>query len=125
MKIQDLRQRFVTNKKETLDFKAFCKGGSPEYVAAKQKLNDLHLKHQQNSRRNLTAYSLVINPLAFFDLNFMIAAGAVVVVAVLERKLAENGIGFAAFLSGFLHIAFPVIAFGSILFLISKLGVFL
>lgn len=114
---------------ETIEFKTFCSSGSPEFVAAKKKVNDLFREHQKNSsinRRTLTAYSLYINPLAFFDVHFMMAAGAVVLVAVLEKKLAENGIiNFAAILSGFLHIAFPVVAFASILILISKLGVFL
>lgn len=56
----------------------------------------------------------------------MLAAGAVVLVAVLEKKLADNGIiGPAAIISGILKIGFPLVAFGSILILISKLGVFL
>ncbi|WP_342432601.1 hypothetical protein [Neobacillus sp. FSL H8-0543] len=114
---------------ESIDFKTFCKGGSPEYVAAKQKLDNLYQQQQKNSllnRRNLTAYSLYINPLALFDVHFMLAAGAVVLVAVLEKKLADNGIiGPAAIISGILKIGFPLVAFGSILILISKLGVFL
>jgi hypothetical protein len=114
---------------ESIDFKTFCKGGSPEYVAAKQKLDNLYQQQQKNSllnRRNLTAYSLYINPPALFDVHFMLAAGAVVLVAVLEKKLADNGIiGPAAIISGILKIGFPLVAFGSILILISKLGVFL
>jgi hypothetical protein len=79
-----------------------------------------------NKRRNLPAYSLYIKPLAFFDVHFMLVAGAIVLVAILEKKLAENGIiSLAAVLSGALQIAFPLIALGSILNLISKLGVFL
>lgn len=121
---------------EKIDFKTFCEGGSPEYVTAKRKLNDLYRKQQQNSalftrsssdrKKNIVAYSLYINPLAFFDVHFMLAAGCVVLVAILEKKLAENGIiSLAAILSGALQIAFPLIALGSILILISKLGVFL
>jgi hypothetical protein len=126
-----------TNKTEKIDFKTFCEGGSPEYVGAKRKLINLYLEHQRNSqalghmqtpkhRRNLTAFSLYINPLAFFDVHFMLAAGAVVLLAILEKKLAENGIvSLAAVLSGTLQIGFPLVALGSILILISKLGVFL
>jgi hypothetical protein len=114
---------------ETIEFKTFCSSGSPEFVAAKKKVNDLFKEHQKNSsinRRTLTAYSLYINPLAFFDIHFLIAAGCVVLVAVLEKKLADNGIiEPAAILSGILKIGFPLVAFGSILVLISKLGVFL
>lgn len=140
--------RKLFNRTETIDFKTFCKGGSPEYIEAKQKLNDLYLKHKngyhnfvefgpsnfaessifgRNSKHhNLTAYSLYINPLAFFDLHFVLAAGAVVLVAIIEKKLANNGIvGIAAALSGIMQIALPVTAFVAILILISKVGVFL
>ncbi|WP_312474189.1 hypothetical protein [Neobacillus sp.] len=151
---------------ETIDFKTFCEGGSPEYVAAKQKLKKAYQQQQQhnslksqslansrnhtaqskfglgserqsksqtfgdlknnNYRRNLTAYSLFINPLALFDVHFMLAAGAVLLVALIEKKLAENGIiNIAAVLSGALQIGFPLVALGSIIILISKLGVFL
>lgn len=34
---------FVTNRKEIIDFKTFCEGGSPEYVRAKQRLKNFHL----------------------------------------------------------------------------------
>lgn len=127
----------VSNRIETIDFKSFCEGGSPEYVAAKKKLKDLYLNHQisvnirpsniENEKlRSLTAYSLYINPLAFFDVHFMIAAGCVVLVAVLEKKLADNGvIGIAAALSGILRVALPVVAFGSVIYLISQLGAFI
>jgi hypothetical protein len=145
---------FLTNRKETIDFKTFCEGGSPEYVAAKQKLKELYKKHQDGShfrlseiaesarlkveqseemnivqsskQKSFVAYSLYINPLAFFDVHFLLAAGCVVLVAILEKKLADNGIiEPAAILSGILKIGFPLVAFGSILVLISKLGVFL
>jgi hypothetical protein len=124
-----MRKLFIRTEK--IDFKTFCKGGSPEYIAAKKKLKLLYQQQQQNSlinRRNYTAtaYSLYINPLAFFDVHFMLAVGAVVLVAVLEKKLADNGIiGIAAILSGALRIGFPLVALASILILISKLGVFL
>jgi hypothetical protein len=146
---------FVPNRIETLDFKTFCEGGSPEYVAAKQKVNLTYRQQQENSpyksggshnieessllnfepsaehhivqsSMSFSAYSLYINPLAFFDIHFLIAAGCVVLVAVLEKKLADNGIiEPAAILSVILKIGFPLVAFGSILVLISKLGVFL
>lgn len=129
-----MRKLFARTEK--IDFKTFCEGGSPEYVAAKKKLNKLFLRQQQDrvststdslpNRRNLNAYSLYINPLAFFDVHFFIAATSVVLIAVLEKKLAENGvIGMAAVLSGALRIGFPLVALASILLLISKLGVFL
>jgi hypothetical protein len=122
-------KNLFTKRIETIDFKAFCPSGSSEFVAAKQKLNSLFRQQQQNSLLNCHSITLIpstINPLAFFDVHFLIAAGAVVLISVLEKKLAENGIvDIAVILSGTLQIAFPVIAFASILILISKLGVFL
>lgn len=122
-------KKLIKPRTETIEFKKFCSSGSPEFVAAKKKVNDLFKEHQKNSsinRRTLTAYSLYINPLAFFDIHFLIAAGCVVLVAVLEKKLADNGIiEPAAILNGILKVGFPLVAFGSILVLISKLGVFL
>lgn len=104
---------FVSNSVETLNFRDFMKKESTKKEKTTPKTP------------NFTAYSLYINPLAFFDLNFILAAGAVVLIAIIEKKLASHGIGFASFLSGFLYIAFPVVAVGSFLYLISKLGVFL
>jgi hypothetical protein len=122
-------KRLFKPRTETIEFKTFCSTGSPEFIAAKKKVNDLFKEHQKNSsinRRTLPVYSLYINPLAFFDIHFMMAAGAVVLVAILEKKLAENGIiNLAAILSGVLQVAFPAVAFASIIILISKLGVFL
>lgn len=112
-----MKMPYVSNRTKTIDFKAFCKGITK---------NEESQSGYTHNCRTITAYSLAINPLAFFDVHFMLAAGAVVLVAVLERKLAENGIiNLAAVLSGALRIAFPVVAFASLLVLISKLGVFL
>jgi hypothetical protein len=174
MKTKALNSQFFFNPVETLDFKTFCEGGSPEYVTAKQKLKELYQKHQEGvgccavssqlkvepsgfhrfveSRRqkhkssnvanfgeisllnvkeptkrpSFPVFSLYINPLALFDIHFLLAAGCVVLVAILEKKLADNGIiAPAAILNGILKVGFPLVAFGSILVLISKLGVFL
>lgn len=118
---------FVANRTETLNFRDFCAGGSPEYVAAKQKLKDLHLKHKKERSELLgmrpknIAYSLYINPLAFFDPTFMVIGAGIVLVAVIEHQLAKNGlVSTASSLSFILRfIAFPVIAVCSIIYLIS------
>jgi hypothetical protein len=102
---------------ETIDFKSFCNGHNQKTGIG---LTD------NGIRNNITAYSLYINPLAFFDGHFIIAAGCVVLVAVLEKKLADNGIiGAAAVLSGVLRLSLPIVGLVSILYLISKLGVFI
>lgn len=102
---------FVASSIKTIDFKSFCRSH----------------KSVESSTVNLTAaYSLYINPLAFFDIHFMIATGCVVLIAVLEKKLADNGIiGPAAALSGLLRLSLPIVGLGSVLYLISKLGVFI
>lgn len=70
--------------------------------------------------KNLTAYSLYINPAAFFDPTFILIGAGVVVVAILEKKLAENGlISIASFLSNILRLALPGVALGSIIYLIN------
>ncbi|MGX1402366.1 hypothetical protein AB7M70_011839 [Bradyrhizobium japonicum] len=105
--------KLIGNKqKEIIDLKTFC-------LKEKQYL-------PKSTSNQVTAYSLYLNPLAFLDIHFALAAGAVVLVAVLEKKLANHGIiSLAAILSGILQVAFPLVALGSILILISKLGMFL
>ena len=117
---------YVAFKTETLNFREFCAGGSPEYVAAKQKLKDLHLKHKKERSELLgmrpknIAYSLYINPLAFFDPTFIAIGAGIVLVAVIEHQLAKNGLIFlASGLSTILRIAFPIVAAASIIYLIS------
>lgn len=107
---------------EVINFRKFCAGGSPAYVKAKQRLKDFHIKIEPPKRepQNFTAYSIYINPLAFIDPTFFIIGAAVVLVAVLEKQLASNGLLFvASALSGILRIAFPVVAAGSIFYLIA------
>lgn len=92
----------------TINFKTFLKRERP-------KLN------LERYTKNITAYSLYINPLAFFDLNFILIGAGVILIAVLEKKLAENGLVFiASSISSILRIAFPVVAAASIIYLISQ-----
>lgn len=119
----------VANRKETIDFRTFCSGGSPEYVKAKQRLRDFHLKKELprfnlgSSNTNIKAYSLYINPLAFFEPTFFLIGAAVVVVAILEKQLANHGLIFvASAISGILRIAFPVVAAGSFFYLLSHVN---
>jgi hypothetical protein len=120
---------FVANRKETIDFKTFCSGGSPEYVKAKQRLRDFHIKIEPpkfnlgGPKTNKKAYSLYINPLAFFDPTFFVIGAAVVVVAILEKQLASHGLIFvASAISGILRIAFPVVAAGSFFYLLTHVN---
>lgn len=109
MKNLQLNLSFGKNRTETLNFKDFMK-----------KKDDI-TNRSPIKRQDLTAYSLYINPLAFIDVNFILIAVCVVLVAICEKKLAENGFTFiASSISGILRIAFPVIAAGSLIYLISQ-----
>lgn len=73
--------------------------------------------------RPVKTLSLYINPLAFVDINFLLIGAGVILIAVLEKKLAENGlISIASFLSSALRLAIPIVAFASIIYLISHLS---
>lgn len=187
MKTRLLNLPFVSSREETIDFKEFCSGGSPEYIKAKKIVAEsgLHktvgsfkvgqsnlgltynntiigdienfevvtpnvtnsltrnfgsvaksrdiLKFEEiknNAKgqfdRSLKAYSLYINPLAFFDVRFALLGAAVVLVAILEKGIAQSGmVNLAATLSSVLRFAFPVVAVGSMIYLISQIRVFL
>lgn len=111
-------------KREIIDFREFCAGGSPAYQLAKKTLKETQEKHiALNKLRRPTAYSLYINPMAFFDPTFMIIGAAVVGVALIEKKLVDNGfISIASFLSSMLKIALPGVALGSIMYLINHIS---
>lgn len=104
----NITQRFVANRKETLSIK--------EFMNKKEEPN----KTYTSKRANITAYSLYINPAAFFDPTFILIGVGVVAVAVLEKKLAESGLlSIASFLSNILRLALPGVALGSIIYLIN------
>jgi hypothetical protein len=66
----------------------------------------------------LAAYSL--HPLSVIDVNFILIATGIVLVAICEKKLAEKGfLNIASSISSILRIAFPVTAAGSIIYLLS------
>jgi hypothetical protein len=98
----------VSNRKESLSIK--------EFMNKKKEVDTIDTL----KRGNLTAYSLYFNPAAFFDPTFILIGAGVVAVAILEKKLAENGlISIASFLSTILRLALPVVALGSIIYLIN------
>ncbi|MEH7442761.1 hypothetical protein V7201_10695 [Bacillus sp. JJ1122] len=92
-------------KTETINFKKFMTG---EFSNTIKKPHDLKL------------YSLYFNPMALFDPTFMLIGAGVVLVAVGEKFLADNGFLFvASALSSLLRLALPVVAAGSLIYLIS------
>lgn len=74
----------------------------------------------------ITAYSFYFNPAAFFDPTFILIGAGIVFVAILEKKLADNGlISIASFLSTVLRLSIPAVALGSIIYLINQASSFL
>lgn len=102
-------QPFVLKKTETLDFKAFMKRE--------------HTKHANVPQKRGVFYSFIpLNPAAMIDPVFISIAAGVLLVALIEKGIADSGgIGIAAFISGFLKISFPVAALTGIWYLTSHL----
>lgn len=113
---------FLVKKLEVIDFRKFCAGGSPEYIKAKKILDDL----RKPKETNFTVYSLVINPLSFFDVHFFLIGSTVVLLAILEKGIAQTGmVNLAAAISSVVRIAFPIVVVGSMIYFISMIGAFL
>lgn len=108
MKRLNITKHFVANQKETLNFKDFMKGKKESNISNTLKRQDLKL------------YSLYFNPLALFDPTFILIGAGVVLVAIGEKFLADNGFVFvASALSSILRLALPLVAAGSLVYLIS------
>lgn len=59
---------------------------------------------------NIRHSEITKKPIAFFDLNFFLIGASVVLLAVLEKQLANHGIiVLAAVVSGLLRFAFPAV----------------
>lgn len=99
------RRENIMKNTETFDFRDFMKG---------------ELRTKQCKQRDLKLYSLYFNPLALFDPTFILIGAGVVLVAIGEKFLADNGFVFvASALSSILRLALPVVAAGSLIYLIS------
>lgn len=94
-------------KTETIDFKEFIKNREPQREIPKEK------------NQPTTLYSL--SPLAFIDINFLLIGSGIVLIAVIEKALADSGmVTAAAIISGIFHIGFPIAALGSIYYVIAS-----
>jgi hypothetical protein len=82
---------------ETLDFKAF--------------MSRERTKNTENSLNTLPLLAFIpLNPTAMIDPVFIAIAGGILLVALVEKKIAESGhIPIAAFISAFLRISFPIV----------------
>jgi hypothetical protein len=101
----------VLNRKESFSIKEFLQKEKGRH----EKVLSTSLKIEKNN-----AYSIVFNPLMLFDPNFILIGAGVILVAVIEKQLANNGFVFvAAAIDSILKIAFPIVAVGSMIYLLS------
>lgn len=93
---------------ETIDFHTFMEGKT---------------RTDKNSKPSLLAYSFIpLNPAAMIDPVFISIAAGVLLVALIEKGLADSGnVSIAAFLSAFLKISFPIAGLTAIWFLMTQL----
>lgn len=78
---------------------------------------------QEQPKNDISLHSFIpIHPAMFIDTTFIMIAGGIVLVALLERTLANNGhIIFAEAIHTFLKIAFPIVGLAAMYFLITQL----
>lgn len=78
---------------------------------------------KEQPKNDILLHSFIpIHPAMFIDSTFIMIAGGVVVVALLERTLANHGhVVFAEAIHTFLKVAFPIIGLAAMYFLITQL----
>lgn len=103
---------FVSYRTETLDFKDFLSSNT-------NKKRVPQCESPKKERNPLLVYS--ISPLAFMDLNFILIGSGVVLVAVIEKALADAGmLTIASVMAGIFRIGFSLAALGSIYYVIAS-----
>ncbi|WP_019244551.1 MULTISPECIES: hypothetical protein [Bacillus] len=100
-------------KIQTIKFQDFMK---------KERINNA----SNSTKRQSINYSFIpLHPAMFIDSTFIMIAGGVVLVALLERTLANYGhVAFAEAIYTFLKIAFPIVGLAAMYVLISQLSFF-
>lgn len=106
-----------SKKTEIINFRTFMK-------------DEPKMRDHQNAKvshfvtaRTLKSYSFIpIHPAMFIDTTFIMIAGGVVLVALLERTLANHGhVAFAEAIHTFLKVVFPIVGLAAMYFLITQL----
>ncbi|MFS0767221.1 hypothetical protein [Peribacillus phoenicis] len=103
---------FVSRKVETIDFKTFMKKE--------------HRKKGSLSIKPIPVLAFIpLNPSAMIDPLFIAMAAGILLVALIEKGLADSdNVGMAAFISAFLRISFPIVGLSAIWFLVNQLSFF-
>lgn len=95
---------------QVIDFKAFMKGEQKE-------------KKRTNQKWIVLQSFIPLHPAMFIDTNFIMIAAGVLVVAIAERTLAYHGhVEVAEAIYTFLKVAFPIVGFAAMYFLIRQLS---
>jgi hypothetical protein len=109
----------VLNRKESFSIKEFMNEGRGRRKNALSSLSKVGDTPSLKFRAAKT-YSVAFNPLMLFDPTFILIGAGVVLVAFIEKQLASNGFVFlAAAIDSILKIAFPLVAVGSMIYLLS------
>ncbi|MBK5482985.1 hypothetical protein JFV29_14135 [Peribacillus sp. TH16] len=100
---------FVSSKIETVDFKAFMNKEQPKNVRIGKKTPVL--------------FSFIpLHPGAMIDPVFIGIGAGIILIALIEKGLADTGnVSIAAFLSTFLRISFPIAGIAALWYLVNDL----
>ncbi|MFS0767082.1 hypothetical protein [Peribacillus phoenicis] len=97
------------SKTEVIPFKAF--------------MNREKIEKKVIHKKNLPAFAFIpLNPTAMIDPVFIGIAAGILLIALIEKALADTGnVSIASFLSAFLRILFPVAGAAALWFLVNDL----
>lgn len=100
---------FVSSKIETFDFKAFMNKEQP--------------KNARFGKKTPVLFSFIpLHPAAMIDPVFISIGAGIILIALIEKGLADTGnISIAAFLSTFLRISFPIAGMAALWYLVNDL----
>ncbi|MGX2962061.1 hypothetical protein JNUCC23_22940 (plasmid) [Peribacillus sp. JNUCC 23] len=100
---------FISSKTETIDFKAFMKKE--------------HNNVATTGNNSPILFSFIpLHPAALIDPVFIGIGAAVLLIALIEKAVADTGnISIAAFISAFLRITFPVAGMVALWYLVNDL----
>lgn len=101
---------FVSNKIETIDFKTFMNKKQP--------------KNAKISKKTPVLFSFIpLHPGAMIDPVFISIGAGIILIALIEKGLADTGnISMASYLSAFLRISFPIIGMAALWYLVNDLN---
>lgn len=94
-----------------------------EVVPFKSFMNKEKIEKKSIPKRSVPVLSFIpLNPAAMIDPVFIGIAAGILLIALIEKALADTGnVSIAAFLSAFLRILFPIAGAAAIWFLVNDL----